>query len=111
MEPSPRTWVGFMPSLEAVWWAETGGTANSQSLINAHSSLQIAEGRTRGRNILPRLSAFTHLWPGGTAEMLAGSRARAEDLRGFLTLSEGPKGAQCAFHEGLPGEGTTVDDR
>lgn len=54
---------------------------------------------------------FTHLWPRGTAEVSAGSRARAEDLGDFLTLSEGPKGAQRALTEGLSGKDSTAEDR
>lgn len=37
--------------------------------------------------------------------MSVGSRAKAEDYWGFLTSSEGPKGAQCAFTEGLVYQG------
>lgn len=96
--------------VEAVWWAEIGSTANSQESKKCTFITAAAEAGPR-QDHTPRLSAFTHIWPGGTAEMSAGSRVRAEDRGGVLTLSEGPKGAQCAFTEGLPGEGTTVEDR
>lgn len=79
--PSPRTWVGFVPGLEAVWWAEIGGLANSWRLINAHSSLWTLEGRTRysPEDRVQALQPSHSYGLGGLLQCQQGPRAMAED--------------------------------